>query len=269
MNEKVLEFCGLNDVYFKKLVHDNKEVIVRLLKGICNLEVDSINDIEFQEVEGIDELSLKTTRFDVNIKILNTRIDIESENSRHGDTSYYDNRKIYYLSRLHSSSYPDKINYNKEYRSYVIFIYNFDIGYNNLISESYMYNKGEKYIYPQLRIYDVCLPRINKSSTLEIENLLDLLSSKNITTYTNSKNGFLKEVADMITIYDEDEIMRLRAQKRQDDLNDYYSGLEWAEIKGRKESKIETAKNMLKDGMSLEMISKYTGLSLEEIKTLK
>ncbi len=73
----------------------------------------------------------------------------------------------------------------------------------------------------------------------------------------------------MITIYDEDEIMRLKAQKRQDDLNDYYSGLEWAENEGVKKAKIETAKNMMKLGLSDDIISKSTGLSLEEIKALK
>ena len=39
--------------------------------------------------------------------------------------------------------------------------------------------------------------------------------------------------------------------------------------KGKKESILETAKNMLKDNLDIEMISKYTGLSEEEINNLK
>ena len=39
-------------------------------------------------------------------------------------------------------------------------------------------------------------------------------------------------------------------------------------IKGRKAGIIETATNMLKDGLNINTIAKYTGLSKEEIKKL-
>jgi predicted transposase YdaD len=38
---------------------------------------------------------------------------------------------------------------------------------------------------------------------------------------------------------------------------------------GRMEGKLEVAKNMLSENMSLELIAKITGLSIEEIKTLQ
>ena len=38
---------------------------------------------------------------------------------------------------------------------------------------------------------------------------------------------------------------------------------------GIKEKAIETAKNMLKDNLSIDMISKYTGLDIKEIEKLK
>ena len=267
--DNILDYCGLTDAYFKRLVHDRKEVLVKLLKGICNIEVDNEDEIEFENVENIDELSLKTTRFDISIRILNTRIDIESENSREGDIKYYYNRKIYYLSRLHSSIYKDTISYNEEHRSFVVFIYNFDIGNNYLISESYLYNKEKDYIYPHLRIYDVCLPRINKSSTLEVERLLDLLRSNDITSYKNSENEFLKDVAKMITIYDKDEIMRLQVEQNRDAVRQLNSIKEYAKNQGIEEGKKETAKNMLSKGMDVVLISECTGLSIEEIKQIK
>ena len=37
---------------------------------------------------------------------------------------------------------------------------------------------------------------------------------------------------------------------------------------GIKEKAIETAKNMLKDNLSIDMISKYTGLDIKEIEKL-
>ena len=38
---------------------------------------------------------------------------------------------------------------------------------------------------------------------------------------------------------------------------------------GKKESILETARNMLKDNLDIEMICKYTGLSKEEINNLR
>ena len=38
---------------------------------------------------------------------------------------------------------------------------------------------------------------------------------------------------------------------------------------GKRENAIETAKSMLKDNMSIKMISKYTGLSKQEIEALR
>ena len=48
----------------------------------------------------------------------------------------------------------------------------------------------------------------------------------------------------------------------------YKTGLKLEREKGRKESKIEIAKNLLKNNMDISLISKYTDLSIEEIKKL-
>ena len=45
--------------------------------------------------------------------------------------------------------------------------------------------------------------------------------------------------------------------------------IEEAENKGKKEEKFEIAKSMLKDGLTKNTISKYTGLSIKEINKLK
>ena len=45
--------------------------------------------------------------------------------------------------------------------------------------------------------------------------------------------------------------------------------LEEAREKGKKESILETARNMLKDNLDIEMINKYTGLTKEEINNLR
>ena len=39
--------------------------------------------------------------------------------------------------------------------------------------------------------------------------------------------------------------------------------------KGREEGRIEAARNMLADEISIDLVAKYTGLSIEQIKELK
>lgn len=41
-----------------------------------------------------------------------------------------------------------------------------------------------------------------------------------------------------------------------------------AREEGKIEGKIEIAKNMLNDGMSVELISKYTGISIEKVEEI-
>ena len=286
-----LTYCGLNDVYFKKLLKENKELLPRLLKGICNIDV-TYDEIVMQNVEIQDEVKLRTTRFDIAIKVCNLRIDLESENQSHGDLEYYNNRKLYYLSRLHSQSY-DKIDYNQMNKSYVIFLYNFNMGYDNLITESVMYNKTAGIEYPHLKIYDINLSKVNKSSTIELERLFDLLKSRDIDKYLGLSDPFLKGVANMIEEYDKDELLRLQAQLRRDNEIELRSMKEYAKrtgheeglaegraegraqgltegrAEGEKAKAIEMAKAMLNDKANVELIVKYTGLTLDEVLKLK
>ena len=48
----------------------------------------------------------------------------------------------------------------------------------------------------------------------------------------------------------------------------YNAGLKEGEAKGLKEGKLETARQMKSDGMAVETIAKYTGLSADEIAAL-
>ena len=286
-----LTYCGLNDVYFKKLLKENKELLPRLLKWICNIDV-TYDEIVMQNVEIQDEVKLRTTRFDIAIKVCNLRIDLESENQSHGDLEYYNNRKLYYLSRLHSQSY-DKIDYNQMNKSYVIFLYNFNMGYEDLITESVMYNKTAGIEYPHLKIYDINLSKVNKSSKIELERLFDLLKSRDIDKYLGLSDPFLKGVANMIEEYDKDELLRLQAQLRRDNEIELRSMKEYAKrtgheeglaegraegraqgltegrAEGEKAKAIEMAKAMLNDKANVELIVKYTGLTLDEVLKLK
>ena len=81
----------------------------------------------------------------------------------------------------------------------------------------------------------------------------------------------------MSKIAEEDEVMEQTLKFMEDFLNDkeirdVYDKINdverYAKEEGQYQEKIKTAKNMLQDGLNINNISKYTGLSLSEIKTL-
>ena len=85
----------------------------------------------------------------------------------------------------------------------------------------------------------------------------------------------------MSKIAEGDEVMEQTLKFMEDFLNDeeirdVYDKIndveryakEEGKAEGQHQEKIKTAKNMLQDGLNINNISKYTGLSLSEIKTL-
>ena len=75
----------------------------------------------------------------------------------------------------------------------------------------------------------------------------------------------LAEVAEVSKLSKEDRFEYDRALKR---FRDTYNAMTGAEMKGREETKRETAHRMKADGMSAELIAKYTGLTIEQINSL-
>ena len=82
-----------------------------------------------------------------------------------------------------------------------------------------------------------------------------------------------KELERLAMNPEEKEMYDLRMKAIRDEMNiresGYIDGLVEGETMGKKEQKIEIAKNMLKENSNIEFISKVTGLSLEEIESLK
>lgn len=66
-----------------------------------------------------------------------------------------------------------------------------------------------------------------------------------------------------------DEAERRLALLREEAIRDEKTMLKGSREEGKKESKIEIAKNMLKKGMEISIIAEITELSVEEIEKIK
>ena len=78
-----------------------------------------------------------------------------------------------------------------------------------------------------------------------------------------------KELEKLAMNPEDRELYELRLKAIRDEMNIRYSGYIDGKAEGKNERNIEIAQNMLKENINIELISKVTGLSLEEIENLK
>ena len=87
----------------------------------------------------------------------------------------------------------------------------------------------------------------------------------------------IKEAVEFEDTFLQDKIERRAYEQREKAIRDYYSymnafkeeGLQQGLQQGLYQQAVQTAKNMLKDRIDIELISKYTNLSIEEINKIK
>lgn len=77
----------------------------------------------------------------------------------------------------------------------------------------------------------------------------------------------------MLNTLSKDERLQEEYMAREKAIMDKYSALSTAEEKGREEGEhnkaVEASKKMIQDGLSLELISKYVGMSIGELEQIQ
>jgi predicted transposase/invertase (TIGR01784 family) len=79
----------------------------------------------------------------------------------------------------------------------------------------------------------------------------------------------IKKAMNTLEFLSQDSESRIRYEERQKYLHDEASAMEWAMDNGERQKALEIAKNLLKEGLAIELISKVTGLNEKEILSLK
>ena len=106
-----------------------------------------------------------------------------------------------------------------------------------------------------------------KENNLEIKSILEYLINR------NSTNDFTNEINQQVEKLKYDE--RFKGEYMMVNLHEWElterakkQGWEEGKIEVAEQTKIETAKNLLKEGLSVEQIARCTNLSLEKIQEL-
>ena len=127
--------------------------------------------------------------------------------------------------------------------------------------------------YDKLTFYYREMPKFNKTED-ELVTMFDkwMFILRNLSRLLDRPKALQDRVFDKL--FKQAEISKYSdAERRQYEASlkeywDYTSTLETAEKKGEKKGQIATARKMKVDGMAVELIVKYTGLTTEEVESL-
>ena len=286
-----------NDYAFKRVfgVKENKDVLQDLLECILDIPSEDIADLELLDKElHKDLISDKTGVLDVKLRLKNnTIIDIEIQNRWNSE---FVQRTIFYWAKMYTENLKTGEVYTKLPRCITINIVGEGFDLNNLIHSEY--NVVEKHINDrlsdELEIHFLNLAKIKEQQeNIEQDEKKKKLYSwlKFIETDDGEVRNMLAENSEMmakanttINIMEMSPKEKWLYENRMKYEHDkaswkhmgYQEGILQGEINGRKEgikqgayqTKLETARNLFRLGLSIENIAEVTGLSKEEVQSI-
>ena len=261
---------------FAYVYDQNKNNLAHLLASILNVDVLKIknNITKISDTNDLKNKNDKQRRMDFVYRIDNLSLDIELNLKPRPIKE----RNINYLMSLHLRKFKKGDRYEDNYRTIQININNEMIDESEKVIEEYYFRKEDGKEYAKnIGFYVVNIPNIKKiwynKEDEEFEKYKYMLS-------------FFETNVDMIRrIYEGDEVVMDIINKQEEFSRDneewetfrseneleeeYQLGIEYAKEEGKKEGIEKVVKSMLDKNIDIKDIVDITGLSEEEILSLK
>ena len=283
------------DIAFRKIfgTEGNKDLLISLINSIVGKE-DQVVDITL--LNPYNQKSFKEDKLTIfDIKAEGNHLKKFNIEMQIADEADYDKRALYYWAKLYTDQLKQSEGYSKLEKVIGIHILNFISipkaqKYHNIfcITEKEM---GLEY-FGDLELHTIELKKFTDNLGMEfedigskIQNSLDMWSAfltRNDLLDTSKlpqslDNSSLKKAIVVLSVMNfsdkereayEDHLKWLRIESnslKKAEEKGIAKGIE----KGRKERDIEIARSMLEENLTIDQISKLTGLSFEEIAALK
>ncbi|MGL5624494.1 Rpn family recombination-promoting nuclease/putative transposase [Cetobacterium sp.] len=267
------------DFIFKSIFGNEKEksVLLSFLNSAIKSESPLV-DVELRNVEITKEaIEDKNSRLDVKAvandgTIINVEIQLRNEYNM-------PKRTLYYWSKLYSEQLKEGENYLNLNRTICINILNFiqfkeTQNYHSVFK--IIEEKENIVLNKDLEIHFLELPKLVEfrvDDPLSGWGMFLKEPSSDIVEEAEETVKEIKLAKKKLYVISSDEDEREKYRMREKARLDAASALATAELKGKVEgervAKLEIAKNALQNGMSSEIVSGITGLSVEEIELLK
>ena len=282
MEEKEF-YTAKNDRVFKEIFmkEENKDILIKLLESILNIKIIELEYLNLEK--NVDNINIRKKYFDLHVKTSSENIQIEVnpnvlEYTRPRNVSYIcdtyshqvlkgeeynEDNKVIQINFTYGlmKNKKDKYYMDDAYRIYKIqdekknsYVENFTIyEYNMDYLMKVWYSKNEKEIdrYKYIIMMDLQKEELGKLS--EKDKVVDRYMEEVVKV--NEDPDFHQYMS-----WEEDQ------RKIQNSINSQYKREGLAE--GRAEGIKETAKRFKENGVDIEIISKSTGLTTEEINEL-
>jgi predicted transposase/invertase (TIGR01784 family) len=265
-----LEFTFKTDILFKMLFIKYPELLKRLVAELLGIQFESIDKFEIRNPEMPPEsLGDKFCRLDMSMTIDGQRVNLEVQIDNEGD---YPERIMFHWAREFSTAVPAGKGYSTLPRTIIISIINFrqfdctefyskflplEVTRHTLLSDKMGFHFFELPKLPKDISENNMLLLWLALFKAETEEELAKIKALEVPVMSQAINAYYS-----ITASSEfREMERLREKARHDEAQALHN----AERKGR----IEIARNMLMDGEPVEKITRYTGVTIEEVNALR
>ena len=268
-----------SDVVFKNLMKNekNKDFLARIINIVTKLDYDYVlNNIVITDTDTLESnIGNHHNTKDLVVNIENTKINIEASRNN----IEINKRKNEIMAHKYASnSYKKGDLYNIGHIFYQICIENYDVFHNDLLITEVNLVEVSSGNYEieteEFKKFHINLNNLSNScynKLTEEERYIMLLATDDIANLKEiaGENDIMKKIVnDLIDLSNDSDIISAY-EKEKIERYAFEVALKEKEAKGKKERNIEIAKKSLEENIDIKVISKITGLSLEEIKNLK
>lgn len=265
------------DFGFKRLFGEepNKDLLLDFLNEILQDQQGKIVDLTYLKTEQLGKTELdRKAIFDLyceNEK--GEKFIVEMQKSKQ---NFFKDRSVFY-STFPIQKQAEKSDWNYELKAvYTIGILDFVFDSDKNESEKYRYDvklqdiETNKTFYDKLTFIYFEMPKFNKTIE-QLETRFDkwLFVLKNLHKLDRLPEGLKEEIFEKV--FEVAEISNFSRDEyiSYEDSLKYYRDLKNSLDTAKIEKAIEIAKSMLIDNLSIELISKHTGLSIEKVDELR
>ena len=290
--KKIKYFNPLNDYFMRYMFA--KEGHEHILKNLINSVRIDANQEPFEYIEVLNTFNLKENVFDKE-SIADVKAKTKSgetiiiEIQRIGNQSFI-YRSLYYWAKNYFTNLKSKDIYSDLTPVISINLLNFNLDKNKNIHSCYMLYEmnNKKLLTDHLQIHIIELKKFKKNAlSKDLNYWLRIFTSKNLEASMSEivkEKPIMEEVQKKYNNFVKSKLMMMEYEKKEAYLygnqimldEERRLGIEEGIKKGKeegikegiKENQILTAKNMKKENIDVNIISKITGLSIQEIENL-
>ena len=303
--EDELQITLTNDYAFKRLLgsEENKPLLQNFLECILDLAPQQVLGLEFMDKELTkEEFSDKTGILDVKLKLTNgTVIDIEIQASWNAS---FVKRTLFYWAKMYTADFKSGESYSSLHKCITINIIADGFRLNDAIHSEYLLQEKTAHTILtdvlEVHFLDLQAAQRAKEEGKAEGKRSQLINWLRFIGATNRKERamiatmspvlqMLNEKIDILTLSPTERKLYESRMKLKSDITTISEtqfsagvergkslglaegkslGLAEGEVRGSRQKALETARNLLAIGLSIESIAKATGLTVQEVETL-